>query len=76
MFCFFLSHIGDRAKDPNLVAVVAVFPLVLEALFPQHGRLRLVRLLGLLLLLFLHVIGQLAEEQGGFVTAIKTPESR
>lgn len=48
----------DR-KDSDLIAVVAVFPLILKSLFPQHGCLLLLCLLGLLLLLFLHIISQL-----------------
>lgn len=56
-----LSRISNRWKDSNLIAVVAVFLLILKALFPQHGCFLLLCLLRLLLLLFLHVIGQLGE---------------
>lgn len=60
---FFCSFFADRRKDSNLIAVVAVFLLVLKSLFPEHGCLLLLCLLGLLLLLFLHIIGQLEQRR-------------
>lgn len=55
----------DRLVYSDLIAVIVVFLLLHESFFPNHGGLLLLCLLGLLFLLFLHIISQLTEGKFG-----------
>lgn len=62
-YSYFLLRSRKKWRCSNLITVVTVFLLLLKSFFPQHSRLVLLRLIGLLLLLFLHIISQLEEEK-------------
>lgn len=62
-YSYFLLRSRKKWRCSNLITVVTVFLLLLKSFFPQHSRLVLLRLIGLLLLLFLHIISQLEEDK-------------